>query len=324
MPQMLDTAESAPPTLDHVIGQKRAVRQLKTALDAHYADRADAERGNAPSFPHVLLVGPAGVGKSMMSSIIAKELGGQLHEELAQNITSAPHMHGLLLLPDNGDCVFVDEIHELHSIAQTGLYRCLEEGRLFLQPGPDGERRSLKLPPFTFVGATTDEWTLTKPLRDRFKLILRLEHYDADDLAQLIAQRARRLGWTISDAAINGIAKRGRGTPRIALRLLEATRRSARAEGASSITIRHFHHMCEIEGIDCLGLDPLEQRYLRIIGGSAGDHVRLNILATRLGLPRRTIEHVIESDLIRLGLVNKSDFGRSLTAEGKKHIRALR
>ena len=324
MPQILDTAQSAPPTLDHVIGQKRAIRQLKTALEAHFADRADAQHGNAPSFPHVLLVGPPGLGKSMMSSIIAKELGGRLHEELAQNITSAPQLHGLLMLPDDGDCVFVDEIHELHSMAQTGLYRCLEEGRLFLQPGPDGERRSLILPPFTFVAATTDEWSLTKPLRDRFKLLLRLEHYDADDLAQLVDQRSRRLGWTISDAAIRGIAKRGRGTPRIALRLLEATRRSARAEGSSSITVRHFQQMCDIEGIDCLGLDPLEQKYLRIMHDASDGHVRLNVLATRLGVPRQTIEKVIEADLIRLGLVNKSDSGRCLTAEGKKHVRSLR
>lgn len=317
----MDLNEAAPPTLNHVTGQKRAVKQLKVALDAHIADRTDAATHAAPAFPHVLIVGPPGVGKSLLAGIISRELGSKLHEEIAQNILSPGHLHGLLMVADKYDCIFVDEIHELHAFSQTTLYKVLEKRIIFLRSGPTGERKSVTLPPLTFVGATTDEWALTKPLRDRFRLILRLEHYSDDELAQLVAQRARRLGWSITDAAVKGIAARGRGTPRIALRLLEAARRSARAEGASNINIDHFRRMCEVEGYDALGLDPLEQKYLQILHDSGGVPVRLNVLATRLALPRQTIERVIESDLIRLGLIGKDDAGRMLTAEGQRHVR---
>ena len=320
--QIVEPNSAAPPTLDHVIGQKRAVRQIRTALDAHFADRADADRGQTPALEHCLLVGPPGVGKSLLSGIIARELGADLHEELAQNIISPAHLHGLMMMVEAGDCVFVDEIHELHSIAQTTLYRCLEERRLFLQTGSDQKGKSISLPPFTFIGATTDEWSLTKALRDRFRIILRLEFYDDQELAELITQRARRLGWAISDEAVDGIAARSRGTPRLALRLLDASRRTARSVGESSISSGTFHQMCEIEGIDALGLDPVEQKYLQVLADAQGSPVRLNMLATRLGLPRRTIEQVIENDLIRLGLVSKSDAGRLLTAKGIDHVHA--
>ena len=319
----IDINEAAPPTLNHIIGQSRAVQQLRIALEAHYTDRAEMTGGEPPALPHILLVGPPGVGKSLLAKIIAKELGVELHEALAQNIYSPYHLHGLMMMAEAGDCVFVDEIHELNSMAQTTLYRALEERRLFLPTAPGEERKELSLPSFTFCGATTDEWTLTKPLRDRFKLILRLDYYTDEELTQLVAQRSRRLGWSISDAAIKGIAARGRGTPRLALRLLEATRRVARAEGASTVTIEHFRRMCEVDGIDSIGLDPLEQRFLQLLKDADGRPVRLNVLATRLGLPRQTIERVIEHDLIRLGLINKSDVGRTLTPDGHQHVSRL-
>ena len=321
MPEtMVDIYEAAPPTLDHVVGQQRVVRQLRIALEAHFADRADSSNGQIPALGHSLLVGPPGLGKSLIANIIAKELGGQLHEELAQNITSPSHLQGLLLLAEAGDCVFLDESHELHPMAQTALYRTLEERRLHLASGPDGGRQPIRLPPFTFIAASTDEWQLAKPLRDRFKLVLRLEHYSEDELEQLLAQRVRRLGWNISDTAVHGIAERGRGTPRLALRLLESARRTARAEGASDITVDHFKCMCEVEGIDELGLDPLEQKYLLILKEAQGEPVRLNVIATRLGLHRKTIETIIEADLIRLGLISKNDTGRMLTRCGIEHL----
>jgi Holliday junction DNA helicase RuvB len=256
-PQTYDIREGTPPTLSHVIGQARAVQQLRTALDAHFNDLASNRGPQAPAFPHTLLVGPPGVGKSLLASILAKELGGHLHEELAQNLIGPAFLHGLLMLADEGDTVFVDEVHELAAMAQTTLYRALEERRLFL-PAGGGERQTVQLPPFTFVAATTDEWALTKPLRDRFRLILRLEHYSPSELAQLLAQRARRLGWAIADETIQAISVRGRGTPRIALRLLEATRRVARAAGADDLSLAHFNRMTEIEGVDAAGLDSLE------------------------------------------------------------------
>lgn len=311
----MDSLENnpAPPTLDHVIGQKRAVQQLRIALDAHFNDRATTTIETA--FPHVLLVGPPGVGKSLLSQIAAAELGAKLHEELAQNIASPGHLHGLMMLAEPSDVIFVDEIHELPPVTQTTLYRALEEGRLFL----GGDRKSISLPPFTFIAATTDEYRLSKPLRDRFKIVLRLEHYSDGEIAELISQRAKRLKWPLSEAAVKGMASRGRGTPRIAIRLLEAARRTARAEGADIITDQHLVRMCEIEGYDALGLDCLERRYLELLREAQGP-LRLNVIATHLALPRRTIETVIESELIRLGLVSKSEDGRMLTAAGAKHL----
>jgi Holliday junction DNA helicase RuvB len=273
------------PTLDHVVGQARAVKQLRTALEAVINDRAATPSGaTAPPLPHLLLVGPAGVGKSTLASIIARELGGSCHEELAQNILTPACVQGLMMLADPYDVVFVDEIHELNAFAHTTLYRCLEERRLFLPSSSQGERQTLTLPPFTFIGATTDEWRLSKPLRDRFKIIVRLEHYTDDELTQLLAHRAARLGWDVEESAVREIAVKGRGTPRIAIRHLEAARRVTRAEAAEIVTVEHVRRMMEIEGVDGIGLDPLEQRYLRLLAASATP-VRLNVLATTLGLP---------------------------------------
>ena len=314
-----DATNTAPPTLDHVIGQKQAVRQVRTALEAHITDRADA-RGEVPALAHCLLIGSAGVGKSLLSAIIARELGTNLHQELAQNIVSPGHLHGLMMLVKAGDCVFVDEIHELHPVAQTTLYRAMEERRLFIQTGFNQERKPTVLPPFTFIGATTDEWGLTKPLRDRFKIIIRLDYYTEHELTELIAQRARRLRWSISDEAVKGIAARAKGTPRLALRLLDAARRTARAEGSSHISTDDFKRMCEIEQIDRLGLDMVEQKYMQLLKDGQGEPIRLNVLATCLKLPRRTVERVIEVELLRLNLISTADSGRTLTARGLQHL----
>src|SRR4051794_38351582 len=153
----------SPPTLNHVVGQRRAILQLKTAIDAIINDRAQtAPGGEAPALGHVLMVGPAGVGKSTLSAMIARELGAACHEELAQNIASAAQLQGLMMLADASDVIFVDEIHELQPLIQTALYRALEGRRLFLPSGPRGERNGVTLPPFTFIGATTDEYRLSK------------------------------------------------------------------------------------------------------------------------------------------------------------------
>lgn len=308
-----EITNAAPPTLDHVIGQKRAVAQLRVALDAYFNDRT--RHGDKVALPHLLFVGPPGVGKSLLSGIIAREIGSNLHEELAQNLYTPGHVHGIMMMLERGDVLFVDELHDLDPIASNTLLRCLEERRLFL----GGNRAAVTLPPFTFVGATTDQWALSKPFRDRFRIVLHLEHYSDDEIAVLIEQRSKRLGWAIDKQAVLDIAPRGRGTPRIAIRLLEASRRVARAEDAEIITVEHVARMCEVEGVDPAGLDRLERRYMELLR-EAKSPVRLNVLATQLALPKRTIEAVIESELIRLGLVTKSDEGRMLTAAGAAHL----
>ena len=304
--------EQIVPTLDHVVGQARAVAVLKTAIDAYFFERSKV--GDAQAFPHTLITGPAGTGKTLLSEIVSRELAANLHIELAQNIKFPEQVHGLLMLLEPGDVLFLDEVHELPQMAQVTLYRALEDGKLFL-----GKQLIVTLPPFTLIGATTDEFLLTKSMRDRFRLVLRLTHYSDDEMAKLVHQRAKRLGWSIDDNAIAAIGKRSRGVPRLAVRLLEATKRIASAEGTESLTAAHVERMCQMEGIDFLGLDHIEQQYLRLLR-EADSPVRLNIIATHLGLPRRTIEAVIEADLIRLGLVTKTEKGRMLTATGRQHL----
>lgn len=322
-PVVFDIAAGAPPTLDHVIGGAMVVRQIRTALNAHFNDRALVHiNAQPPVFPHVLLVGPAGLGKSMLAGVISRELGGELHEELAQNLSVPASLHGLLMILDEPEsCLFVDEIHEMPLLVQTTLYRALEECKLFLSTRGSNERQSITIPPFTLIAATTDEHALSKPLRDRFKMILRLEYYSPEELAQLLHQRAQRLGWDVTEAALKEIAMRGRGVPRLGIRILEFSRRTARALNETEVTASIVVLACGIEQIDSLGLDSLEQRYLQILNEAADGPLRLNIIATRLGLPTRTIEKIVESDLIRIGLVTKDDRGRILTGAGREHIK---
>ena len=198
---------------------------------------------------------------------------------------------------------------------QVCLYRALEERKLFL----GGNRKTITLPPFCLIGATTDEYLLTTSMRDRFKILIRLTHYNQEEMSLLIRQRAKRLGWTIDDNSVGELAKRSRGVPRLAVRLLDAAKRAASADSSDVIEAHHVHHMLEIEGIDALGFDLTEQKYLHLLRDNQGP-VRLNVIATHLGLPRQTIE-MLERDFIRLGLVGKTEKGRVLTSAGVAHLR---
>jgi len=298
------------PTLNHVVGQARAVNVLRTGLDAYYSERLKG--GEVQAFPHLLMCGPAGTGKTLLSEIVARELCCNLHTELAQNLRTSQQIHGLMMLLEPGDVLFLDEIHELQNV--VALYRALEERKLFL----GGGRQSITLPPFCLIGATTHEFMLPTSMRDRFRILLRLSHYSNEEVTQLVSQRAKRLGWSLEQAAADAIAARSRGVPRLAIRLLDSTRRCALAEDDDLIKVDHVRAMCEMEGICCLGFDAIEQRYLQLLREGQGP-VRLNVLATHLGLPRQSIE-MFEADFIRLGLISKSDKGRMLTPVGIDHL----
>jgi Holliday junction DNA helicase RuvB len=301
------------PTLDHVVGQKTAVAVLRTAIDAYFHDRTKASEEQA--FPHLLISGPAGVGKTLLSEIVAREVACNLHIELSQNIRTPEHVHGALMMLEPGDIWFLDEIQDLSPAAQVTLYRALEERKLFL-----GKKHIVTLPSFCLIGATTDEHLLTRSMRERFRIHLRLTHYSDEETFLLIQQRAKRLRWTVEDEAVRKLASKSRGTPRLAVRLLEAAKRQASAAGTDLITAGHVEEMCRIEQIDNLGLDAVEQRYLNILREGEGP-VRLNVIATQMGLPRQSIE-MFEADFIRLGLISKTEKGRVLTPKGHEHLSA--
>lgn len=308
-----DIQNASPPTLDHLVGQRAVVNQVKVALDAAFADNARV--------CHMLLTGAPGLGKTLLAQIVAKEMASDFHEVLGQSLAQPSDLFGLLLQATDKSVVFVDESDELPTPIQTTLYRAVEERKLFLPQSSSGRgAKSIPLADFTLLLASNHEHSLVQPLRDRMKLILRFEQYTEAELHELVRQRARALHWDVDDAVFGLIAARGRGTPRLALRLLEACRRTCRSEGDTAITRTHFDRTCELEGIDALGLDRQEIGLLRILEEAVGA-VRLNVLASRLGLPPRTVSDVVERQLVKIGMIDKSPEGRRITAKGLSHLR---
>ncbi len=303
-------------SLDHVVGQTRAVKVLRTAIDAYWHDRS--RNNGVGCFGHTLLTGPGGTGKTLLTELVARELCTDVHIELAQNITNIGQMQGLLMMLEPENILLIDEVHELNESVQVCLYRALEEGKLFL----GGKRKCVTLATFSLFACTTDEYLLTASMRDRFKILLRLTHYSDEEMSQLIQQRATRLGWEIAPKSVQELALRSRGVPRLAVRLLDSAKRFASSKGSDQIDSGHIKDMLAIEGLDALGFDPVEQRYLSLLKENQGP-MRLNVLSTHLGLAPQVIQ-MFERDFVRLDLITKCDKGRSLTRKGIEHVNAAK
>jgi Holliday junction DNA helicase RuvB len=301
--------DARPSSLKHLVGAKHIIAQVSTAIDAAFED--------GTRFDHALLVGPPGLGKSQLANVIAQEMATDFHEVLGQSITSIGDLNALLLEAKDKAVVHIDEAHELDKQFQTALYLALDKGCVFV----NSKRTPQPIPiaDFSLLLSTTDEFCLLQPLRDRMKLTLRFEFYSDEELAVLLRHRCKALDWEVIPEVFPLIAQRSRGTPRIALRLLQACRRVARSQGDHTITVLHFERACLLEQIDGMGLGPVERKYLSIL--SEGP-TRLNVISTILGLPTRTVSDVTEQYLIRSGLVDKDRAGlRQLTAKGLEHVR---
>ena len=313
-PEDVDAA-LRPKSLDEFVGQQAARENLRIFIQAAKA------RGDA--LDHVLFFGPPGLGKTTLAQIVAKEMGVGFRATSGPVIAKSGDLAALLTNLDEGDVLFVDQIHRLNPAVEEVLYPAMEDRALDLMIGEGPSARSVRidLPRFTLVGATTRQGLLTTPLRDRFGIPVRLQFYTVEELELVVRRAARLLDLAItSDGAIE-IARRSRGTPRIAGRLLRRVRDFANVAGAAAVDRQVADAALQRLEVDQLGLDLMDRRYLMMIADIyRGGPVGVETLAAGLSEARDTIEEVIEPYLIQLGLIARTARGRCLNGPGWKHL----
>lgn len=297
------------------IGQDRLKKNLQLAITA-------AKKRGEP-LDHVLLYGPPGLGKTTMASVLANEMGAQIRITSGPAIERAGDLASLLTNLQDGDILFIDEIHRLHRTVEEVLYSAMEDYKLDIMIGKGPSARSLRLdlPQFTLIGATTRTGALAAPLRDRFGHIHRLEFYTPEQIQQIITRAAGILGIKIDKAAALKLAERSRLTPRIANRLLKRVRDYADVNGDGIIDTTISTHALELLEIDDLGLDPADRMLLTaIIESYNGGPVGVETLAALTAEERTTIEDFIEPYLMQIGLLERTPRGRKVTAKTYKHL----
>jgi Holliday junction DNA helicase RuvB len=313
-PEDVDAA-LRPRHLDEFVGQKAARENLRVFIQAARA------RGDA--LDHVLFFGPPGLGKTTLAQIVAREMGVGFRATSGPVIAKSGDLAALLTNLEDGDVLFIDEIHRLQPAVEEVLYPAMEDRALDLMIGEGPSARSVRidLPRFTLVGATTRQGLLTTPLRDRFGIPIRLQFYTVDELEQVVTRAAGLLDMGIARDGATEIARRSRGTPRIAGRLLRRVRDFAAVAGAAVVDATIADRALDRLEVDRLGLDAMDRRYLTMIADIyRGGPVGVETLAAGLSEPRDTIEEVIEPYLIQLGLVARTARGRVLNAGGWKHL----
>jgi len=304
-----------PKTLDEFVGQKGARENLRVFISAAKA------RGEA--LDHVLFFGPPGLGKTTLAQIIAREMGVGFRATSGPVIAKSGDLAALLTNLEDGDVLFIDEIHRLAPAVEEILYPAMEDRALDLMIGEGPSARSVRidLPRFTLVGATTRQGLLTTPLRDRFGIPVRLHFYTVDELEQVVTRAATLLDLHVAPDGAHEIARRSRGTPRIAGRLLRRVRDFANVAGNETVDAGIADRALNRLEVDGLGLDAMDRRYLMMIADVyRGGPVGVETLAAGLSEPRDTVEEVIEPYLIQLGLIARTARGRCLNAGGWKHL----
>ncbi len=304
-----------PKMLEDFVGQAHAKDNLKVFVAAARA------RGEA--LDHTLFFGPPGLGKTTLAQIVANELGVKFKSTSGPVITKPGDLAALLTNLEQGDVLFIDEIHRLTPAVEEVLYPAMEDFHLDLMIGEGPAARSVKIeiPKFTLIGATTRSGLLAKPLLDRFGIPLRLEFYSIDDLSFIVTRAARLLSAEISEDGAIEIARRARGTPRVAGRLLRRVRDVATVEGGAVIDGALADRALVRLEIDHLGLDPLDRRYLRLIAEHfAGGPVGVETLAASLAEARDAVEDVIEPYLLQRGLIQRTPRGRLLSESAWRHL----
>lgn len=317
-PQEFEKGEEGalrPLSIDEFIGQENLRENLQVFIGAASA-RSEA-------MDHVLLFGPPGLGKTTLAQIISRELGVGFRATSGPVIAKSGDLAAILTNLEPNDVLFIDEIHRLNPAVEEILYPAMEDGKLdlIIGEGPAARSVQIDLVPFTLVGATTRSGLLSNPLRDRFGIPLRLEFYTAEELTRIVKRSANLLKMPISDDGALEIAKRSRGTPRIAGRLTRRVRDFAQAGRVEEVQKDHVDFALQKLDVDGSGLDSMDRRYLRCIGDNyGGGPVGVETLAAALSEQRDMIEDVIEPYLMQQGLVQRTPRGRMLSIKGFEYL----
>lgn len=316
-PEIVEDDESSlrPSDFDEYIGQTNLKENLKVFVGA--AKLRDE------SLDHVLLYGPPGLGKTTMSMIIAHEMGKHIKITTGPSIEKTGDLVAILTALEPGDVLFIDEIHRLNKVVEEILYPAMEDFCVDVVIGKEASTRSVRidLPPFTLVGATTRAGDLSAPLRDRFGIVSKLEYYSEEELTQIIDRTSRVYNIVMDDDAKKELARRSRGTPRIANRLFRRVRDFSQFYGDATITRDRTIEALERLKVDNLGLDDVDHKYLLgIIHRFKGGPVGLEAIAASIGEEPQTLEDVNEPYLLQIGLIKRTPRGRIATAEAYRHL----
>ncbi len=313
-PEDIDAA-LRPKSLDEFIGQEAARSNLRVFIEA--------AKSRSEALDHTLFFGPPGLGKTTLAQIIARELGVGFRATSGPVIAKSGDLAALLTNLEEGDVLFIDEIHRLNPVVEEVLYPAMEDRALDLIIGEGPSARSVRidLPQFTLIGATTRQGLLTTPLRDRFGIPVRLNFYSVEELEKVVHRAAKLLDLGIAPDGATEVARRARGTPRIAGRLLRRVRDFANVAGTAMVDQKTADASLTRLEVDSIGLDAMDRRYLHMIADIyKGGPVGVETLAAGLSEPRDTIEEVIEPYLIQLGLVARTARGRALNDRGWQHL----